>query len=82
MPPSLSLEPVSATFIDSRPREVAVEAPGSAGMDLMPKSPGISKNQDLKDQVLQDVFNRKIRDLKRMQMHKSNVLYCKEIFDF
>lgn len=78
-PPSLSLDPVSATFIDSRRRETEAEAPGPAGMDLMPKSPGISKNQNLKDQVLQDVFNRKIRDLKRMQMHKSND--NKELFD-
>ena len=68
MPPSLSLNSVSATFIDSLDREGEEEAPGPAGMiELMPKSPGISKNQNLKDQVLQDVFNRKIRDLKRMQ---------------
>ncbi|XP_023337073.1 uncharacterized protein LOC111708053 isoform X2 [Eurytemora carolleeae] len=32
--------------------------------DIMPKSPGISKNQDLKDRVLLDVYNRVIRDLK------------------
>ena len=69
MAPSLSLNSVSATFIDSLDREGEEEAPGPAGMiELMPKSPGISKNQNLKDQVLQDVFNRKIRDLKRMQI--------------
>ena len=68
---SLSLDSVSVTFIDSRHREA--EAPGPAVMDLMPKSPGISKNQNLKDQVLQDVFNRKIRDLKRMQTDKLSV---------
>ena len=36
-------------------------------LDLMTISPGISKNQNLKDRVLQDVYNRKIKDLKRMQ---------------
>ena len=54
-----------------------MEAPGPLVMDIiMPKSPGITKNQDLKDQVLQDVFNRKIRDLKRMHssFSKLNVL--------
>ena len=32
--------------------------------DNLTKSPGISKNQNLKDRVLQDVYNRKIKDLK------------------
>ena len=31
-----------------------------------PLSPGITKNQDLKDRVLQDVYHRKIKDLKSM----------------
>ena len=31
--------------------------------DLMPKSPGITKNQNLKDRVLQEVYNRKIKEL-------------------
>ena len=71
---SLCPDSVSVTFIDSRHREGEAQAPGPAAMDLMPKSPGISKNQNLKDQVLQDVFNRKIRDLKRMQTDKLSVL--------
>ena len=29
----------------------------------MPKSPGITKNQNLKDRVLQEVYNRKIKEL-------------------
>ena len=36
-------------------------------IDLMPKSPGISKNQNLKDRVLQEVYNKKIKELKSMQ---------------
>ena len=35
-------------------------------IDLMPKSPGISKNQNLKDRVLQEVYNKKIKELKSM----------------
>ena len=31
--------------------------------DLMTKSPGITKNQNLKDRVLQEVYNRKIKEL-------------------
>ena len=31
--------------------------------DFMPQSPAISKNQNLKDRVLQEVYNRKIKDL-------------------
>ena len=41
-------------------------------LHLMDKSPGISKNQNLKDRVLQDVYNRKIKDLKRMQQTVSS----------
>ena len=36
-------------------------------LQLMPKSPGISKNQNLKDRVLQEVYNKKIKELKSMQ---------------
>ena len=36
--------------------------------ELMPKSPGLSKNQNLKDRVFQDVFNRKINDLKSTKL--------------
>ena len=41
----------------------------------MEKSPGISKNQNLKDKVLQDVYNRKIKDLKRMQQTLLSLFY-------
>ena len=39
-----------------------------------PLSPGITKNQDLKDRVLQDVYHRKIKDLKSMPL--ANILQC------
>ena len=46
-------------------------------LHLIDKSPGISKNQNLKDRVLQDVYNRKIKDLKRMQQTVSSKYFIK-----
>ena len=48
--------------------------------DNLTKSPGISKNQNLKDRVLQDVYNRKIKDLKSMQKHLKNLQFKSDHF--
>ena len=49
--------------------------------DNLTKSPGISKNQNLKDRVLQDVYNRKIKDLKSTQQHLQSLEVKCECWD-